>query len=96
MKRVTGLIGIVAASVLLTSVQFVSAEVTGGNEVKKDECLLVSKNCVDNVDSIQQRIDKLNKEISKGTDVYTKDELRNLNDKLRETERTLEFMTVGG
>jgi hypothetical protein len=48
----------------------------------KDECLLVAKNCpTDNI-SVQNRIDRLNAEIAKGTDVYTPDELRVLKEKL--------------
>jgi len=54
----------------------------------KDECLLVAMNCKDNVDSVQQRIDKLQNEIGKGTAVYTADELRILNRKLDEANKT--------
>jgi hypothetical protein len=96
MKRLFTIIGIVATSVLLTSAQLFAAEEAFKGEVNKNECLLISRNCTDSVDSIQQRIDKLNKEISKGTDVYTKDELENLKTKLRDTERTLDFMEYGG
>lgn len=96
MRRLLTILGIVATSILLTSGQVLAADATYKDEIKRDECLLVSKNCTDNVDSIQQRIDKLNKEIIKGTDVYTKDELENLKGKLRDTERELEFMEYGG
>jgi hypothetical protein len=49
---------------------------------KKDECLLVAKNCPPEMASVQHRIDRLNAEIAKGTDVYTPAELNVLQDKL--------------
>jgi preprotein translocase subunit SecA len=52
-----------------------------GQSEQRDECLLVARNCSDNVDSYQQRIERLNTEISKGTAVYTENELRILNQK---------------
>ena len=48
----------------------------------KDECLLVAKNCPPDMAIVQNRIDRLNTEIAKGTDVYTPAELNVLNDKL--------------
>jgi hypothetical protein len=48
----------------------------------KDECLLVARNCPPDMAFVQNRIDRLNAEIAKGTDVYTPAELRVLNDKL--------------
>ena len=60
---------------------------------QKDECLLASKNCMNQVDDIRNRIYKLNKEIKKGNRVYSPQELKKLEDKLREASeilRTLE------
>ncbi|HZV82628.1 MAG TPA: hypothetical protein VFF53_10735, partial [Geobacteraceae bacterium] len=71
-----------------------SAE-TGMVNEGKDECLLVAANCADNVDSIQQRIERLNKEIAKGSAVYTQDELSKLNMKLEDTLKQLEGLTTG-
>lgn len=48
----------------------------------KDECVLVAKNCPPDYAYVQNRIDRLNTEIAKGTDVYTPAELKVLNDKL--------------
>ena len=48
----------------------------------KDECLLVAKNCPPDMALVQHRIDRLNAEIAKGTDVYTPAELSVLNNKL--------------
>ena len=61
---------------------------------QKDECLLVSQNCANQVDSIQKKIKKLNAEIKKGDRVYTPEELKKLNDKLNETEKFLDEMML--
>jgi len=67
-----------------------------GQQVEKNECLLVAKNCGDQVDTIQQRIDRIKGEISRGSDVYTNDELRRLNRELDEANKTLEGLSFGG
>ena len=67
-----------------------------GQQPEKNECLLVSMNCANQVDTIQQRIDRIKGEISKGTDVYTSDELRRLNRQLEEANKLLEYEFVGG
>jgi len=61
----------------------------------KDECLLVARNCPPDNGSIQNRIDRLNTEIAKGTDVYTPGELRVLNDKLNDAYRELSNSNSG-
>jgi len=96
MKRLVTILSIVATSVLLSAATVMSAESATGSEGGKDECLLVSMNCAGEVDSINQRIERLNKEIAKGADVYTQDELRKLNIKLDETLKQLEVLTLGG
>ena len=53
---------------------------------EKDQCLLASKNCATEVDSLQKKIKKLQAEIKKGKKVYSADELKKLNDKLKEAE----------
>jgi hypothetical protein len=55
----------------------------------KDECLLVAMNCPPEGITGRQRIDRLNTEISKGTDVYTEDELRVLEEKLNDAYKGL-------
>jgi len=96
MKRIATVLSIVATSVLLSAGSVLSAESGMGKEEARDECLLVSMNCAGEVDSIHQRIERLNKEIAKGTDVYTQDELRTLNMKLHDTLKQLEVLTMGG
>jgi peptidoglycan hydrolase CwlO-like protein len=56
---------------------------------KKDECLLVSRNCKNAVDDIQTQIVKIDNEIKKGTKVYTPEELQKLERKLAEVKEVL-------
>lgn len=60
-----------------------------GTQAQKDECLLASRNCMNQVDDIKTRIYKLDKEIKKGTRVYTPEELKKLENKLKETSDIL-------
>ena len=55
----------------------------------KDECLLVAMNCPKDGFTTQEKIDRLNTEISKGTSVYTPEELRVLNGKLNDAYQEL-------
>ena len=63
---------------------------------EKNECLLASKNCANQVDDIYKRIHRLNKEIKKGTKVYTAAELKKLSEKLAETQDLLKTMEKPG
>jgi len=63
---------------------------------QKDQCLLASKNCAAEADSIQKKIKKLQSEIKKGTKVYSADEIKKLNEKLQETEALLDNILKGG
>ena len=63
---------------------------------EKDQCLLASKNCLNEVDSIQKRIKKLQAEIKKGKKVYTAEELKKLEDKLKEVKEILNELEEGG
>jgi hypothetical protein len=102
MKRVNALIAVVAASMLLSAVPALSDEVSGGQMApaeqsqQKDECLLIAKNCPDAVDTIQQRIEKLEFEIGRGADVYTPEELQILQQKLDDANSVLNEATEGG
>jgi len=58
----------------------------------KDECLLASKNCKNEVDSIQKKIKKLDTEIKKGKKVYSAEEIKKLQEKLNEAEAMLDNM----
>lgn len=65
-------------------------------QMQKDECLLVAQNCRESVDSLQQRIDRLSREISKGSSVYSGEELRSLEFKLKDANQMMEDLTRGG
>jgi len=97
MRRIIGILTVLAASVLINGSTLMADERieygTSGNS--KDNCLLVSMNCANQVDSIQMRIERLNKEIAKGTDVYTRDELNTLKNQLQDATRNLEVIVSG-
>ena len=92
MKKI--LIAILTAVALsATSMAFaVDAPVAGS----KDECLLASKNCMHEVDSIQQKIKKIDAEIKKGTKVYSAEELKKLEQKLKEVNEILKSLNKPG
>lgn len=90
MRRILSVLTIVAASTFISAATLIGAEDPFGKAGQKDACLLMASNCATNVDSINQRIERLNKEIAKGTDVYTVDELRILREKLDDAVRTLD------
>ena len=95
MRRLTTVLTVLAASVLLTGSTLMAADKEYGNDQGKDECLLVAVNCAQSVDSIQMRIERLNNEIAKGTAVYTFDEVNILKSKLEEINKELETLTTG-
>jgi hypothetical protein len=100
MKTLTMKIAILTAATLFSALPVLAGEGAGmgmssGESAQKDECLLVSQNCRDSVDSIQQRIDRLNREIAKGSSVYTDQELGRLKSQLRETSDMLRSLTEG-
>lgn len=86
--------------VLMSAIPVVAAEtgmgMNAGESNQKDECLLVAQTCKDSVDSLQQRIDRLDREIRKGTSVYNGEELRKLEFQLRDAIDTMDVLTRGG
>jgi hypothetical protein len=62
----------------------------------KDQCLLWSTGCPDQVDDLHQRIDRLQREMAKGGEVYTRQELARLEAKLQETESLLADLVKRG
>ncbi len=90
------------AALLLTTIALSTAAPAPAQEgskmptEQKNECLLLSKSCKDEVDSLQQRIRKLNGEIRKGRRVYTAEELKKLQEKLRDVEEVLKDLEKGG
>ncbi len=61
------------------------------------ECAMLLKNCAQEVDSIQDRIRKLQVEINeKGSNTYTLEELKILNKRLKEANDTLRILEKPG
>ncbi|NVN92238.1 MAG: hypothetical protein HXX11_16770 [Desulfuromonadales bacterium] len=98
MRRLLVLVAGLSITLLLSSLPLIAEEKEMGKMLEpgqggqKDECLLVARNCAGEVDSIQQRIDRLQREISRGTDVYTNDELRSLRNELNYENKLLDYM----
>ena len=63
---------------------------------EKDLCLLASKNCATEVDSLQKKIKKLQAEIKKGKKVYSAEELKKLEQKLKEANETVDILLKQG
>ena len=80
-----------AAFMMSAAVPVMAAEMS---KADKDQCLLYSKSCVNEVDTLQQKMKKLNQEINKGTKVYSAEELKKLNQKLKEAEDLMDKMTI--
>jgi len=95
-------LSVVTISALLVVVPVFSGEGAGGElrgdgqEVKKDECLLLAKNCANETETIQERIERLHNEIRKGADVYTPEELNVLDRQLTDEYKYLYDLTKGG
>jgi hypothetical protein len=102
MKRITTTLSAFVVTLLISALPVIAAEegmgttMGQGQQGQKDECLLVARNCGDQVDSIQERIQRLQGEIARGTDVYSTNELNVLNDKLDDAKRTLDFIENNG
>ena len=61
-------------ALMLTAAVLMSSSVTvfaQPDAADKDECLLASKNCMNQVDDIYKRMHRLEKEIKKGKRVYS-------------------------
>ena len=95
MRNIAIVFSLLAASILMSAMPIRAAEITVG-QGQKDECLLVARNCTDTVDSIQQRIDRLGREIAKGPAVYNAGELRILHNKLDEAHKLFNSLMNDG
>ena len=82
-----------AAFMMSATVPAFAAEMT---KEEKDQCLLASKGCATEVDSIQKKIKKLQAEIKKGTKVYSAAEIKKLQEKLDEADKMLDAILKGG
>jgi len=98
MKTILKRCAVMVTAGLLTAVPVLAADTMGYDQGQqgKDECLLVSMNCRDSVDTLQQRIQRLDREIGKGTRVYTPEELRRLQIQRDENADLLRSLVEGG
>ncbi|MBC7962782.1 MAG: hypothetical protein H7Y05_07545 [Steroidobacteraceae bacterium] len=92
MKKV--LIAVLTAFALSATSMAFAADAT--HDMAKDECMLASKGCLHEVDSIQQKLKKLNAEIKKGKKVYSAEELKKLEQKLKEANEILNSLEKPG
>ncbi|MBT1070568.1 hypothetical protein [Pelotalea chapellei] len=92
MKKV--LIAVLTTFALSAGTMVLAADAPQANA--KDECLLASKNCANEVDSIQQKLKKIKAEIKKGKKVYSAEELKKLNQKLKEANEILNNLEKPG
>jgi hypothetical protein len=99
MKAIALKISTLFAAILLSVLPALAGEMGTAmdqeQQGQKDQCLLMAMNCGDRIDTIQQRIGRISHEISKGSAVYTRDELRQLDSQLNDARRTLENL-IGG
>jgi hypothetical protein len=101
MKTILKSCAVMLTAGLLTAVPVLAADTSGNDQgydqqQGKDECLLVSMNCRDNVDTLQQRIQRLDREIGKGTSVYTNAELRRLQQQRDDNAELLRSLVESG
>jgi peptidoglycan hydrolase CwlO-like protein len=90
MKR----IATVLLAVMLTAATVPAmAEMT---KEEKDQCLLASKGCTHEVDTLQKQVKRIQAEIKKGTKVYTAEELKTLEQKLKEVNDFIKTMGKPG
>jgi len=92
MKKV--LIAVLTAFALSATTMVFAADAPQAST--KDECLLASKGCMNEVDSIQQKMRKINNEIKKGKKVYSAEELKKLEQKLKEANEILRSLEKPG
>lgn len=87
-----------AATIISTSLPVLAADHAQEGHDQKciKDCQMLVRNCGQEVESIQQRISRLNREIAKGTSVYTIEELRILERTLQESQDLLENITMEG
>ena len=53
-------------------------------------CDLAAKNCLNKVDILQKRVKKINDELKKGNKNYSAEEMKKLEEKLKETQELLD------
>ncbi|WP_168205941.1 hypothetical protein [Geobacter sp. FeAm09] len=99
MKRVYTIVSFAAAAMVVSALPVLADEGIKGQEgrsMQKDECLLVAQldvtNCPNQTSSLQGRVERLNREIAKGTDVYTPSELQTLKNERSEVQKIIDYV----
>ena len=80
---------IVLAALMMTATIPAIAQQTNEEKVI---CELAAKNCLNKADILEKRVKKLNNEIKKGTKTYSAEDLKKLEQKLKETQDLLDKM----
>ncbi|GFO57888.1 hypothetical protein GMST_02130 [Geomonas silvestris] len=96
MKRTARLLSVATALGIWALPVWAATGDPGQAAPQKDECLLVAMldnvNCPNRVDSVDNRIERLQKEIAKGNQVYTPDELTYLKKELKLYQSMQEYL----
>jgi hypothetical protein len=97
MKKTSLLFMTILFSLLSIIVPVYADEATTGEPTEqqtqqKNECILLAIKCGNSIMSIQDKIQLLKEEISKGRAVYSLEELNNLRKKLEEASKTLDYL----
>ena len=80
-------------TVVLISLLLVAATVPAMAQQTNEEkvvCELAAKNCLNKVEIIKKKINKINAEIKKGSKKYSAEELKKLDEKLKEAQDLLD------
>lgn len=101
MRHVISKIALIAATLMIMAVPVLADEGAANPAMEpaaqggKNECLLVAMNCANQVDSIQQRIDRIQNEINRGNAVYTNEELNKLQNQLDDARKNFDELVTG-
>jgi uncharacterized protein YlxW (UPF0749 family) len=79
--------------IMIIAALMVSATMPAFSEQTPEQkviCNLAAQNCLNSVDILQKRIKKLNAEVKKGTKTYSAEDLKLIEQKLKETKDLLD------
>ena len=95
MNRLSIIVAVLGALLILPSVGGLAADKDDYDAQEKppekDMCALYASQCGTTAQSIQDKITRLQEAIAKGTKVYSPEEIRMLEQKLREANRRLDL-----
>jgi hypothetical protein len=98
MKRTARLLSLTATALCMVTLPAwaASREPVQPGTAQREDCLLVAKldnfNCPNQVDSIDNRIERLQREVAKGNQVYSPEELRYLEKELAQFQAMHEYL----